>query len=184
MRASFGTTRSWARPYVDDSADKKSTVREVRLHFIRTSMDQNRRPKSLRLRVSIPSVPLGPSQVFTAQTHRQEGRGRSTPHDLRRIDTARGIASVNDQLRFAHDGRVFVVGMICDDGHTIVRPNVVEGNALHLQIVMPAFEQYREIWVMVVNDRAPLLQQLDYGEGWRFAQIIDILLVGHTKYEH
>ena len=139
MRASVGTTRSWAKPYVDDSANNKSAVREVSLDFITTSMDRNRQPKSLPLRVSIRSMPLGSPQVFTSQTHRREER-QSAPHDFRRIDTACGIASVNDQLRFAHDGRVVVVGMICDDCHAIVLTDVVEGNAMHLQVVMPAFE--------------------------------------------
>src|SRR5258708_3447431 len=158
MRAAFGTTRSWAKLYVDDSADSKSTVREVSLHVITTSFDQNRQPKSLCLRVSIHSMRLGPSRVSRAQTPRQEKRGRSTSHNLRRIDATRGIASVNDQLRFAHNGRVFVVGMICDDCHAIVLTDVVEGNALHLQIVVPAFEQHREIRIVIVNNRAPLLQ--------------------------
>src|SRR6267154_1012632 len=158
MRASFGTTRSWAKLYADDSAANKTTVREVSLHFITTSMDQNCQSKSLSPRVSIPSVPLRPSRVFTAQTHREEERGQSTPHDLRRIDATCGIASVNDQLRFAHDGRVFVVGMICDDCYAIVLTDVVEGNALHLQIVVPAFEQHREIRVVIVNNCATLLQ--------------------------
>src|SRR2546425_5754652 len=71
--------------------------------------------------------------------------------------------------------------MIRDDCHAIVLADVVQRNTFHLQVVMTSLEQHREVRVVVADKSALLPQQLDNGERRGLAQIIDILLVSHSK---
>src|SRR5205814_2273597 len=65
------------------------------------------------------------------------------------------------QLGFAHDPLIVVIGVICDDHHAIVLAKMIQRRALHLQVILAAVANCREIRIVVTDFRALLLQQFD-----------------------
>ena len=71
--------------------------------------------------------------------------------------------------------------MIGDDHDAVVLAKFFQFGTLHLQVVLAPFSDEREVRIVVAN-RCPLfLQQFDDGKSGRFAQIVDIFLVGHAE---
>src|SRR5215467_2441701 len=78
-----------------------------------------------------------------------------------RVNSLGGVAGVDDELRFAHDLCIVVVGMIGENQHAVVLRQIVERYSVHVEIVVAAASYIREKGVVVRNDGASLLQQFD-----------------------
>src|ERR1022692_749436 len=106
-----------------------------------------------------------------------------TTHYLGAIDALGGVAGVDDQLGFADDLFIVVIGVVGDDHDAVVVAQFVQFRAFHLQIVLASLADEREVGIVVADLGASLLQQFDDGEGGGLAQIIDIPFVGHAQDE-
>src|SRR5712692_3283772 len=102
-------------------------------------------------------------------------------HDLWRSDSARSVAAIYYKLRFIHNARVIVIGVVGHDENAIVLAEVSKGRALHLQIIVPALADGGKVGVVVTHFRALGTQQLDNGERWGFTEIVHIFLVSHAQ---
>src|SRR5215813_8433069 len=90
-----------------------------------------------------------------------ERPSNSAAHNFFRVDSLGGVAGVDDELRFAHDLCVVVVGMIGENQHAVVLRQIVERHSVHVEIVVSAASYIWEKWIVVRNDGASLLQQFD-----------------------
>src|ERR1022692_633888 len=102
-------------------------------------------------------------------------------HYLGTVNPLGCVAGVDDQLSFADNLAVVVVGVIGDDHDAVVLAQLVQFGPLHLQIVLSSLSNKREVGIVVADLSAFLLQQFDDGERGRLAQIIDVSLVGHAQ---
>src|SRR5215471_6770273 len=73
--------------------------------------------------------------------------------------------------------------MVGDNEDAIVSAQVVEWSALHLQVIFAAAAYFGKVGIVVADNGAFLLQQLNDGQGGRFAQVIDVSFVGHAEYQ-
>src|SRR5215469_7578039 len=73
--------------------------------------------------------------------------------------------------------------MVGDDEDAVVGAQVVERSALHLQVIFAAAAHFGEVGIVVADDGAFPLQQLNDGQGRRFAQVIDVSFVGYAEYQ-
>src|SRR6202008_3106054 len=90
-------------------------------------------------------------------------------------DAARGVARIDDQLRGMHDGFVVVAGMIGSNHHSIVtRESLwIEWHRLHVPVIVVAhLVELGEVWIVVIELRAALLEELHDFKRWRFTEII------------
>src|SRR5215475_64817 len=83
----------------------------------------------------------------------------SAAHNFFRVNSLGGVAGVDDELRFAHNLCVVVVGMIGENQHAVVLRQIVERHSVHVEVVVSAASYIWEKWVVVRNDSASLLQQ-------------------------
>ena len=85
---------------------------------------------------------------------------------------------------FAHNLLVVVVGVVGNDQNAVVLTEVFERRALHLQIVFASASDEWEVGVVVADLGSFFLQQLDNRQRRRFAQIVNILLVGNAQHQN
>src|SRR5215468_2502854 len=107
-----------------------------------------------------------------------------TANDVFTLNASHRVARIHYQGCVLPDPAVVIVRMVCDDQHTIRFFDVLYRCAFHLQIVMASLADDRKIGIVVADLSAIRLQQLNYGQGRRLAQIVDVLLVRNTKYQH
>ena len=105
-------------------------------------------------------------------------------HDLRALDSTRSIPGIDHELRFLDNFSVVVIRMIGHDDNAVVLPQIVQIGALHLQIVLAALANHREVRIVIADDCSVFLQQFDDRQRGRFPQIIDVLLVSHAEDKH
>src|SRR5665213_697327 len=108
----------------------------------------------------------------------------SAAHNLLRIDPLGGVARVYHQLRPLDDRLVVVAGVVGDNDDGVVlgqRVQVVERGVGHIQVVVAAVAYGGEEGIVVSDDGSSLAQQLNDGQRGRFAQVVDVALVGHAK---
>src|SRR4051812_22921800 len=74
--------------------------------------------------------------------------------------------------------------MIGHDQHAVITTQVFQGRAPELQIVLSTLIQKREEWIMVADGSALGLQQINDRQGWGFAKVVYILLVGDAQNKH
>src|SRR5712692_9612891 len=109
---------------------------------------------------------------------RARGSRRTLAADnLWALDASSGVARINHELRLPHDALVVVIGVVGHDQHTVVLRKIFQRGALHPQVVFAPFANGWEVGIVVADLCALLLQQFDNGQGWRLAQIIDVLLI-------
>ena len=71
--------------------------------------------------------------------------------------------------------------MVGHDEDRVVLAEILERGVGHVQVVVAAAAHCCEIGIVVEDDGAFLAEQLDDGEGRRFAQIVDVALVGQSE---
>ena len=74
--------------------------------------------------------------------------------------------------------------MVGYDEHAVVLAEILKRSAFHLQIVLAAAPDKREVGVVIADRGALLLQQFDDGERRRLAQIVDVFLVRDAQNQH
>ena len=73
--------------------------------------------------------------------------------------------------------------MVGDDNYGVVLAEVVEGSIDHVEVVVAAVADLGEEGIVVGDDGALLAEQLDNGERGRFAEVVDVALVGEAEDE-
>src|SRR5579862_1950518 len=82
----------------------------------------------------------------------------STAHDLWAGNVPRGVTGVDHQLRFLDDVAVIIVGMVGYDNDAVVLRKVLQLGTLHLQVVLTALANEREVRIVVADLSSILLQ--------------------------
>src|ERR1700691_3578856 len=85
-------------------------------------------------------------------------------HDVRSIDIARSVASIDHQLRFGDDAGIIVLRVIRDNHNAVEFRNLFKRRAGHVERVFAAMTDGREEGVVVFDKRPTFLQQFDDGE--------------------
>ena len=62
-----------------------------------------------------------------------------TTHNVGAMNSSHRVAGVHHQGCVLRDPSVVVIRMVCNDQHTVVSGDIVDGYAFHLQIVMAPF---------------------------------------------
>ena len=73
--------------------------------------------------------------------------------------------------------------MVSDYDDGVVLGKIVERGVGHVQVVVTAVAYFGEVWVVVGDDGALFAEQLNDGERGRFAQVVDIALIGDAEDE-
>src|SRR5215469_14852641 len=110
--------------------------------------------------------------------------GYSTTHNVPGMNAFHRVACINYQRCMLRDPLVVIISMVGHDQYTVILADVLDRRAFHLQIVMAPFTDKRKVWIVVADLSAIVLQQFNNRQGRRLAQVIDVLLVGHAKYQH
>ena len=71
--------------------------------------------------------------------------------------------------------------MVGDDDYTVILVQIIQACAGHLQVILTAPAHKLEVRIVVAHLRSLLLQQFDDCQRWRFAEIVDILLICHPQ---
>jgi hypothetical protein len=118
--------------------------REVRARISRESLASSTR-SAMRVRLDVfatkrPCWEAGPKGESTAKSMRESVSRpfatASTTNYVAGRDIPGRVARINDQLRFANNACVVVIGVVGDDQHAIVLAQVLQVRAAHLQIVL------------------------------------------------
>ena len=92
------------------------------------------------------------------------------------MDASGRVAAINDKLGLLNDLVVVVIRMVGDDQYAVIRTKVIQRCAPELEVILSAFFQHREVRVVVADRCALCLQQVNDGQGRRFAKVIDIFV--------
>src|SRR6267154_1620355 len=104
-----------------------------------------------------------------------------TEHDFFAVahHAARGVARIDHQLCAIGNRRKVIARMVGSDNHGIVTSQRlrIQGHRFHaLVIEVPHLVQFWEIRIVIVQNRAALLQKLHDFQRRRFPQIVHVLL--------
>src|ERR1700741_1216347 len=95
-----------------------------------------------------------------------------------------GISAIAHELRFFHDAAIVIGGVIGGDEHAVVLIQILQRCALHPQLIpSPASHEWK-VRIVVADFGARFSQQLDDCERGRFAQVVNIFLVGHAQHQY
>src|ERR1035438_5344993 len=83
-----------------------------------------------------------------------------TSHDFATLDAAGSIARVNHQLAFLHNAAKVIVGVVRHDDDAVILPKIVEIGTLHLEVVLPASSDEREIGIVLADLRSGQAERL------------------------
>src|SRR5215470_16729704 len=99
---------------------------------------------------------------------------------FRAFDSLGCVTGIHNEASLVDNSCIVVVRMVRHDQHAIVVPEVFQWDAMHLQVILPAFANKRKVRVVVAYLRACVLQEFDDGQRRGLAQVVNIFFVSQA----